>query len=120
MTESILTSVKKNLGLPEDYTVYDADVMMHINSVLNVLHQLGVGPAEGFQVNGKNETWTAFTQDNILLNSVKTYIFLRVRLLFDPPTTSFHLEALKEQIKEFEWRINVYREGQEWVSPFAT
>ena len=120
MTTSILNSVKKNLGVPEEYLAFDPDILMHVNSVFSFLHQLGVGPATGFQINGPEEVWTAFTEDVILLNPVKTYIYLRVRLLFDPPATSFHLEALKEQIREFEWRINVYREGNAWTSPLLT
>lgn len=119
MTNNILSSVKKNLGLPEDYTAFDADVIMHINSVFNILHQLGVGPDQGFQITGNAELWTAFTEDNVMLNLVKSYTYLRVRLLFDPPATSFHLEAIKEQIREFEWRINVKREETEW-SPGTT
>lgn len=119
MTNNILASVKKNLGLPEDYTAFDADVIMHINSVFNILHQLGVGPDQGFQITGNAELWTAFTEDNVMLNLVKSYTYLRVRLLFDPPATSFHLEAIKEQIREFEWRINVKREETEW-SPGTT
>ena len=117
MTDSILNSVKKNLGLPNDYEAFDADVTMHINSVFVVLNQLGIGPAAGYQIVDESNVWSEFTEDNILLNSVKSYTYLRVRLLFDPPSTSFHLEALKEQIREFEWRLNVYREGIEWVAP---
>lgn len=119
MTNSILLSVKKNLGLPDDYDAFDADVTMHINSVLNILHQLGIGPVTGFQITSADNVWSEFTEDNVLLNLVKSYTYLRVRLLFDPPATSFHLDAIKEQIREFEWRINVYREGNVWTAPLS-
>lgn len=114
MTDSILNSVKNTLGLTESYDAFDQDVMLHINSVFAILHQLGVGPVQGFQIQDATATWTSFTDDEILLNPVKSYMYLRVRLLFDPPSTSFHLEAIKEQIKEFEWRINVQREEGLW------
>lgn len=111
MTDSILKSIKKNLGLPPEYDAFDADVIMHINAVFGTLHQLGVGPTEGFAVLDDTMTWSDFSDDPVLLNPVKSYITLRVRLMFDPPTTSFHLEAIKEQIREFEWRISIQREA---------
>lgn len=114
MTESILKSTKKNLNLPDDYDVFDPDVIMHINSVFSTLHQLGLGPAQGFEIEDDQAVWNDFTLGSLPLNAVKTYIFLRVRLLFDPPATSFHIQALKEQILELEWRLNVQREGAIW------
>ena len=117
MTESILNSVKKTLNLAEDFTSFDADVILHINSVLSTLNQLGIGPEEGYMIEGSDETWVTFFGSDPRLNNVKSYIYLRVRMLFDPPTTGYHTQAMQEQIKEMEWRINVYREGTEWVDP---
>lgn len=108
---SILDSTKKILGLAPEYDVFDLDVMTHINSAFSTLHQLGVGPADGFAIEDAGATWSEFLADVKQLNSVKTYVYLKVRLLFDPPTTSFHLAAMQDQIKEHEWRINVYREN---------
>lgn len=110
MTDSILNSVKKNLGLTSDYKAFDSDIIMHINSVFGTLHQLGVGPAQGYQITDEGEEWSDYTDNQVLLNPVKSYITLRIRMIFDPPTTSFHLEAIKEQIREFEWRISIQRE----------
>ena len=114
--DSILTSTKKVLGLAEDYTAFDQDVVLHINSVFSTLLQLGVGPEAGFMIEDKTAVWSDFLTD-IRLNNVKTYMYLRVRMLFDPPSTSFHISAMKEQIQELEWRINVYREEESWVDP---
>lgn len=116
--DSILESVKKVLGIAADYTAFDTDIIMHINTALNVVTDLGVGPAEGYAIEDAAPTWEDFLgANNPKFNSVKTYVYLRVRYLFDPPTTSFALEAQKEQYKEQEWRINVRREDESWVSP---
>lgn len=117
MSDSILESTKKNLNLASDYTAFDQDVIMYINSVFSTLNQLGVGPVEGFMIEDDASTWDAFLEGDPRLNHVKTYIYLRVRMLFDPPTTGYHVEAMKEQIKELEWRLNVQREDTEWVDP---
>lgn len=117
MTQSILTSTKKILGLSDDYTPFDVDIVMHINSVFSTLHQLGIGPADGFMIEDKVPTWTDFLADDPRFNSVKTYVCLRVRLLFDPPTTSYLIDALKHQVEELEWRLNVVGEGDRWVPP---
>lgn len=109
--DSILRQTKKVLGLGEDYTVFDSDVMMHINTAFTTLQQLGVGPPEGFMITDDATTWDNYTDLDTNLNSVKSYIFLRVKLLFDPPATSFAIEALRSQITEFEWRLNVHAEG---------
>lgn len=110
--DSILDGTKKALGLAPDYDVFDPDIIMHINSVFSTLNQLGLGPEEGFRIENADATWDTFLGDNQQLNSVKTYVYLRVRLIFDPPTTSFVMEALKEQLREYEWRFNVYRENR--------
>lgn len=117
MTNSILNSVKKVLNLAEDFTVFDQDVMMHINSVFSTLNQLGAGPEDGFMIEDADATWDAFLGSDPRLNTIKTYVYLRVRLLFDPPTLGYLIDALKEQIKEQEWRINVEMERTIWTSP---
>lgn len=117
MEDSILISTKKSLGITEDYTAFDADVLMHVNSAFSTLAQLGVGPATGFMIEDSTSLWTDFIGDDLNLNAVKTYVYLRVRLIFDPPTTSYHLTAVQEQIKELEWRLNTHREGESWVEP---
>ena len=109
MTDSILLTTKKALGLAEDYNVFDQDIIMHINSVFSSLATLGIGPEVGFEIEDETKTWNDFTSD-VRLNSVKSYMYLKVRLMFDPPTTSFVINALQEQLKELEWRMNVYRE----------
>lgn len=117
MIASILSSTKKSLNLAEDYEAFDPDIIMHINSVFSTLNQLGVGPADGFMIEDKETTWDAFLGSDPRLNHVKTYVFLRVKLLFDPPSTGFHTTAIEHQIKELEWRLNVQREDTAWVDP---
>lgn len=91
---------------------------MHINTVFSTLNQLGIGPTAGFQIEDATSSWSDFLADDPKLNSVKTYVYLRVRLLFDPPGGSYHLvNSLNEQVKELEWRINVQREETAWVDP---
>ena len=107
MEKSILKSTKKILGLGDDYDVFDLDVITHINAVFSTLQQLGVGPAAGFMIEDDGPTWDDFLLNDPRLNNVKTYVYLRVRLLFDPPATSFAISAMQEQIKEFEWRLMV-------------
>lgn len=105
--ESILTSVKKLLGITEGYNHFDSDIIMHINSALFTLKQLGVGPSEGFTISDKNAVWTDFVEDISKLEAVKTYVYLKVKLVFDPPASSAVMEAIKNQISEYEWRLNV-------------
>jgi len=111
MTDSILNSTKKILGLPAEYTPFDLDVITHINSAFSTLDQLGVGPNGGFFIEGPDETWSQYTAPVNQLNQVKTYVYLKVRMLFDPPSTSYLVTAMNEQIKEAEWRLNIFREG---------
>lgn len=117
MSESILKSVKKTLNLQPDYEAFDPDVVMHVNSVFSTLNQLGVGPASGFMIEDGGPTWSEFLGNDPRLNHIKTYVYLRVRLLFDPPATGFHTKAMQEQIQELEWRINAQREDTQWVDP---
>jgi hypothetical protein len=114
---SILTSTKKVLGLEEDYVAFDEDILLHINSVLSTLNQLGLGPTNGFMIEDKTATWDDFIGTDLRLTSVRSYVYLRVRLLFDPPTTSYLIDSFNEQIKQLEWRLNVVREGDAWVDP---
>lgn len=106
--DSILDSTKKLLGIAEDYDVFDIDIKIHINSVFSTLLQLGIGPTEGFMIEDDSETWAQYLEDKLYLNQVKSYMYLRVRNLFDPPTTSFAIEAFKAQISELEWRLSLY------------
>ena len=107
MMDSILTSVKKLLGVGEEYTHFDDDIIMHINSVIFILTQIGIGPDEGFAITSKDQTWNDFLQGRINIESVKSYVYLKVRLLFDPPSNSFLVEAIERQISEYEWRLNI-------------
>lgn len=118
MAQSILTSTKKTLGLVEADTSFDLDIKLHINSILAVLSQVGIGPEEGFTVEDSTPTWEDFVGTDKRLNLVKSYVYLKVRMLFDPPTTSFAIESFEKQASEFEWRLNVHREGESWTSPF--
>jgi hypothetical protein len=117
MEQSILTSTKKILGIAVDYTAFDLDVITHINAAFSTLTQLGVGPAEGFMIESADEEWYDFIENDPQLNTVKSYMFLKVRQLFDPPTTSYLIGAVEKQIQEFEWRLNTSRESTEWVDP---
>lgn len=104
--DSILTTIKKLLGISEDYEHYDQDIIMDINSVfINNLRQLGIGPVNGFMISGKQEIWSEFSEDSILVESVKTYIYLKVRLVFDPPDNSNLIASIERQISELEWRL---------------
>lgn len=110
METSILKSTKKVLGLAADYTAFDEDILMYINSAFSSLTQLGVGPAGGFTIEDEQKVWADLAVPSVQLDMVKTYIYLKVRMLFDPPTTSFLIEAVNTQIKEHEWRLNMFRE----------
>lgn len=105
--DSILTSIKKLLGIVEEYTHFDDDLIMHINSVFSTLSQIGVGPVEGFAISNSYTTWDAFTTDKFILGAVKPYVYLKVKLVFDPPTNSSVLSSMERQISELEWRLNL-------------
>lgn len=105
--ESILTSIKSLLGIEDSYTHFDNQIIMHINSVFSILTQLGVGPSTGFMIHDKSALWSDFISDSSLIEFVKTYTYLKVRLIFDPPTGSAVLESMKQTISELEFRINV-------------
>lgn len=113
--DSILTSVKKTLNLDEDYTFFDPEITLHINSVFSTLTQLGVGPELGFEIEDKTATWDNFLEGDLRYSFVKSYMYIKVRMLFDPPATGYLVDAYNKQASEYEWRINVVREGDEWV-----
>lgn len=106
-TGSILTSIKKLLGIDAEYFHFDADLIMHINSVFSILTQMGVGPSGGYSITGVDEEWSSFITDESVLQLVKSYVYLKVRLLFDPPLSSAVIESINQQIKEFEFRLFV-------------
>lgn len=106
--ESILQSIKKLLGITSDYTAFDADIIMHINSVFMILKQLGLGPAQGFSITDDTSVWTDYIpSDNVNFEAIKSYIYLKVKLLFDPPLSSAVMECMKQMINELEWRLNI-------------
>lgn len=113
--DSILTSIKKMLGIAEEYTHFDTDLIMHINSVLSILNQIGVGPSEGFSIEDEMAVWADFISADLKMELVKSYIFLKVRLLFDPPLSSAVIESINRMISELEWRIQVAAEKTEEV-----
>lgn len=117
MSTSILTSTKKNLGLDEAYEAFDPDIVLYINGVFSTLNQLGVGPEQGFSIEDAAATWDAFIGTDPRLNSVKSYVSLCVRLLFDPPGTSYLIASFEKQKQELEWRLNAYKEETNWVDP---
>lgn len=106
--ESILTSIKKLLGIAEEYEHFDNDIIMHINSVFMILTQLGVGPSKGFVITDSSASWDDFLPEGgEKLQAVKTYMYMKVRLMFDPPTSSAVMESMNRTINELEWRLNV-------------
>ena len=112
MDDSILQSTKKYLGIDTGCDAFDQDVMLHINSVFSILYQIGVDSAKHARVEDVSTKWSDFfAEDEDLLRLIKDYVYLRVRIIFDPPTSSFVLEALNKQVSEFEWRIHIEAEG---------
>lgn len=110
MHESILTTIKKLLGIAEEYTHFDEDIIRHINTTFMVLNQLGVGPAEGFRIEDKSAIWEEYVSSEDNLEGVVTYVHQRVKLLFDPPLTSAVMDATNRTVNELEWRLNVAAE----------
>lgn len=109
--ESILRSIKKMLGPSGTYDAFDPDIIMHINSTFMILRQAGVGPEEGFYIEDETAIWEDFSEDPKIIHGVKTYMYAKVRKVFDPPSSSTHMQALNEVINEFEWRLNVEAES---------
>ena len=111
MDESILTSIKQFLGITEDYEHFDSVIIMHINSVFMILNQIGVGPSKCFSIKDKTAKWSDFISDAENLEAVKSYMYMKVRLLFDPPISSAVMECTNKMISELEWRLNVSAES---------
>lgn len=107
--DSILTSVKKDLGIAEAYEHFDSDITRHINSVFMILNQLGVGPAKCFAITDKYDIWSDFIESD-QMEAVKSYMYLKVKLLFDPPQSSAAIESINRMISEYEFRLNVAAE----------
>lgn len=108
---SILTSIKKLLGIPEEHTEFDADIITHINSVFMILNQIGLGPPDGFSIDDDNATWEEFLGEDVKnFESVKTYVYSKVKLLFDPPLSGSAMTSLEKLISELEWRLYVEAE----------
>lgn len=108
--ESILTSIKKLLGISEEYTHFDDDLIMHINSVLIILTQMGIGPPEGYTISDDENAWDEFISNKTYFEPVRTYIYLKVKQVFDPPLSSAVMEAMNNMIKELEWRLYIAAE----------
>lgn len=111
--DSILNSTKAMLGIVPEYSAFDNQLIMLINTQFSSLNQIGVGPDDGFEITGENETWGDYLDNNKLLNLVITFVHLNVRLLFDPPTNSFAVDAIQKAIDEYTWRINVFVDPKE-------
>ena len=111
--DSILTSIKKLLGIAQECTDFDIDLIIHINSVLMILTQLGVGPEKGFTIKDSRDLWEDFLEDDLSkLEAVRTFVYLKVRLIFDPPSNSAVIESINRTISELEWRLNVAAESK--------
>lgn len=109
---SILADVKSALGVYKEDNSFDSDLIMHINSAFATLNQLGVGPEAGFEIIDGDETWDAFLGEDPKINSVKTYIYQKVKLIFDPPANSFLVDAIEKSTKEYEWRLMIVKDDQ--------
>lgn len=107
ISNSILLSVKKMLGIPPEYEQFDPEIIIHINSVFSILTQLGVGSDEGFSIKDSTASWFDYIPEGKAVEDIKTYMYLKVRLIFDPPQSSAAIDAMKQLASEFEWRINV-------------
>lgn len=110
---SILLTIKKLLGNNENYTHFDVDIIVYINSVFSILNQLGVGPEEGFSISGDSEQWTDFLPEGLVLNMVKTYVEAKTKLFFDPPDRGPVIESLNKVIAELEWRLSIFNNSGE-------
>lgn len=118
--DSILNTVKKSLGIDADYAAFDTDILMFTNAVLANLNQIGVGPDNGFQIEDADATWDELLGSDPRLNNVKAWVYLKVRLLFDPPATSFGIAAMENMAKELEYRIYTTAEVEKWQDTKTT
>lgn len=114
---SILKSTKKLLGLDANYDAFDTDIITHINTAFFTLNQLGIGPDSGYMIEDDQATWDEFTAGYLNFNAVRSYIYLSVRLAFDPPSASHHLKAYEDQIDELAYRLSLERELHAWRPP---
>lgn len=110
--DNILQSIKKLIGIYEDDTSFDQDLIIHINTIFSILKRLGVGPTEGYKLKTGTEEWSEFTKDDNNLEAVKSYIYVKVKLVFDPPSNSMATESLKNMAQELEWSLNVMAESE--------
>lgn len=110
-SDSILLSIKSMLGIDANMNAFDFEIIQHVNAAFTTVHQLGVGPIEGFLIKNENDDWSDFSSDPKLVNLARSYIYKKVRLAFDPPTNSFLNTSIENQIKEDEFRLNMYGEG---------
>lgn len=119
MEPSILKSTKKLLNVSPDDDSFDLDIMTHINNAFSNLHDIGVGPEDGFVIEGEDEEWTDFLpeEDKVKLSKAKAVVFLSTRMAFDPPNSGFLKDAIEGQLNEAMWRLNVNREQEDWVDP---
>ena len=107
---SILTSMKKLLGITEEYSHFDTDIIIHINSIFSILTQLGVGPEDGFSISDATETWSEYLLSDKRIEMIKTFMYLKLKLIFDPPVSSGVIEAMNKTINELEWRILIQKD----------
>lgn len=118
MIQSILTSTKKSLGIDASYTAFDEDIIILINSAFSTLNQMGIGPVNGFAIEDASAVWSSFIGTNLKFNSVKTFVYLTVRMIFDNASMTSHVSsAMKAERDEIGWRLNVTREETEWIDP---
>jgi hypothetical protein len=118
METSILKSTKKILGIGLDDDSFDLDIVTHINSAFSTLHQLGIGPVDGFVIEDEDAEWADFGVTKIpILSQLKTCVYLQVKMLFDPPGTSYLIDSLNKQLGEQQWRLSVMREETGWIDP---
>lgn len=117
MEQSILKSVKKALGIASSDTAFDLDILMHINTAFATLNQLGVGPEQGLAIEDDTTLWATFYGTDPRWSMVRTYVFLKVRSIFDPPQSGYAVEAVNNQLAELEGRMQIFRESQSWSNP---
>ena len=113
MSDSILATIKKMLGLDAAYTAFDTDIIVLINSAFMTLNQIGVGPKEGYSIHDYTGNWTDFVTNRVMLNSVQEYVYMKVKMVFDPPSNSYVMEAMKSRCAEYEVRLNMQAESVE-------
>lgn len=114
--KTILEDIRHAIGLGDEHTFFDSDLILHVNSTFDIIHQLGAGPIDGFVIEDGSETWDDYFAGYKTIEFIKTYMYISVKLVFDPPQNSFLVKALEDKQKEYEWRINVAAESKYWKS----